>query len=210
MPTIPTTFGVKVTMVYTYNSQRICNVYHVTNGGAATFAQLQALAVIFQTWENGYYKTIRNNLSLWVGCFTKALDAPGSPVWDLIPITFVAGTGGASGLPSFTTIAVRHTTGLSGRSYRGRTYLCAVPATQVTLIDQVLGTYVATVNAAFANLRTTLATGGWTFVVNSLYSGVDGSGHAIPRASGKMTPIVTSECGVALDTQRHRKLPGII
>lgn len=208
--TIPTTNGIKVTMVYTLLGQRVCNVYHFTNGHAVTLAELQALATIMQTWENGQGKNLRSLGSFWVGCYTKGLDAPGSPVWDLIPVTFLAGTTGGGALASFVTLAVRHTTGLSGRSYRGRSYVCGLSTGSTATADTVTAGFANLCTTVYTNLRTSALTGGFTFVVNSLYSGVDGSGKAIPRSNGKMTPIIASEGGIYLDTQRHRKVQGVV
>lgn len=210
MADIKTVNGIMVTMVYVYNGQRIVNVYHATRGVPATFANLQAIAIIFRDWETSHNRNHKHTTASLVLVSTKALDGPGSPVWDLVVSPAIAGTRTNIAMPSYCTVAVKHTTGLGGRSYRGRTYLCALSAVDIIPPDTWHPAQVAAVNTSFAYLRTTLAAAGFTFCIVSKYSGVDGSGKAIPRMFGLITPIVASECGVGLDTQRHRKIAGIV
>jgi len=210
MADIPIPNGIMVTMVYTLNSQRYVNVYHCTKGSPATLANLQAVAASFRSWENLTGKTIRALTSNLVLVSTKALDGPGSPVYDEIVNPFIAGTINSPALPSFCSLVVKHTTGLGGRSYRGRTYIGAIPSGSAVLPDLVTTAYSNSVTTAHNLLRTNLASAGYTLVIASKYHGVDGSGRPIPRVTGFMTPIINSEAGTALDTQRHRKLSGII
>jgi len=209
MPSIYTANGIKAAMVFTYNGQQIVHVYHFTKGAPATLTDLQALATYLQSWDTTWMKPLRTANSNWVKCETRALDSAGSPVWDLIPVVNHFGTQGGTGLASFQALCVRHTTGLGGRSYRGRTYWCMFSDAVRSSLDYVTNPFSVLVTNAFNALRTGAASAGFTFVVNSMYSGVDGSGKAIPRAAGLMTPIIASEAGIALDTNRHRKISGV-
>lgn len=210
MADIPTANVAKATMVYTYNTQRIANVYFFSRAAPYTLAQLQSLAAILQGWDNTWLKPQRINQGNWVGCFTKAMDGPGSPVWDLIPILPQTGTATGAGYPAYVCLAVRHTTGLSGRSYRGRSYISMFPTSVAATVDTCSVALSNQLSTAFLNLRTLTAAGGHVFSIVSMYSGVDSLGRAIPRAAGIATPVLTSECGIGFDTQRHRKFPGVI
>lgn len=148
--------------------------------------------------------------SNWVKVETRALDSAGAPVWDLIPVTNQFGTAGGVGYPAYVAMCIKHTTGLGGRSYRGRTYAAMFPTATAATIDTMGAAIALQWTTAFTNLRTLTAAGGFTFVVNSMYSGVAANGRAIPRAAGLMTPIIASECGIGFDTQRHRKLQGVV
>lgn len=210
MADVPTANGIKAAMIYTYNSQRLVWVFHFTNGAPATLANLQALATYLQGWDNTYIKPFRVTTSNWVKCETRALDGPGSPVWDLVPVVNQLGTAGGVGFPAFTALCIRHTTGLGGRSYRGRTYACMFPTAAAATVDTMSTGVAASWTTAFNQLRIGAAAIGFTFVVNSMYSGVDSNGRAIPRSFGVMTPIIASEAGIGFDTNRHRKLKDVI
>lgn len=197
-------------MIYTYNSQRLVWVFHFTRGVPATLANLQALATYLQGWDNTWIKPLRVPTSNWVKCETRALDGPGSPVWDLVPVVNQIGTAGGAGFPAYVALCIRHTTGLGGRSYRGRTYAAMFPTATAATVDTMTASVANNWTTAFQNLRTGAAAIGFTFVVNSMYSGVTSAGRAIPRAAGLMTPIITSEAGIGYDTNRHRKLKDVI
>lgn len=210
MPTIPVPNGVMVEMIYTYNGQRMENVYYVSKGSPASAGDLVAIATVFKDWENVTARILRHGSCSLVLISLHALDSAGSPAYDLPVSPPLAGTQGNMAMPSYVTIAVKHTSGLGGRSYRGRSYWIGLASGYVTSTDLVTIAFSNSVTAAYNTLRANLATAGWTMEIVSRYSGIDSDKKPIPRVSGIMTPILASQCGIGLDTQRHRKLPQVV
>lgn len=205
MPTIPIPNGVTVEMIYSNASQRMENIYRVTKGSPATAADLLALWTLFKDWENTRARLDRNNNTVLVLISLTANDGPGAPFYEQAPSpTIIGSLGGATA--NVLSLAVKHTTGKQGRSYRGRTYLIGLSSTVQVNSDIVTPTFAAQLAGSYNLLRTTLLSAGWTFCVASLYSGVDPvTGKAIPRIAGILTPVLASTCEVGIDTQRHRK-----
>lgn len=210
MPTIPIPNGVMVELIYSYNGQRIENVYHATKGSPANVADLNALVTLFRTWENGTAKARRSVACSLVQIDATALDGPGAPVVTVPILPAIAGTHASSAAPCYTTIAIKHTSGLGGRSFRGRTYWIGVGQAWLGGGDLIAQSEADLVAGYYNTLRTQLLAGGWTFCIASKYSGVvivNGRRRAVPRAQGILTPVLASTCERGLDTNRHRKLP---
>lgn len=210
MPTILVPYGITCEMIYTQGSQRLENVYWVTKGTVPIAADLTALWTLFRDWENTSGKTQRMSPVSCVLISLASRHAVGAPVYEAAVSPVIAGSQPAAVAPPFNTMAVRHSTGLSGRSYRGRTYhigMAQVWNDGDGLVTAVVANAIA---ACYNLLRTNLATAGWTLCVASLYSGVEmvnGYRRGIPRAAGILTPILTSTCERGIDTRRSRKIP---
>lgn len=210
MAFIPIPNGVQVEMIYTWQNQRVQNVYCVTKGSPANNADLSQVFTLFENWERNVARNRRHGLVACTQCDVTALDFVGAPVKSGIFFPTINGVLGTSPLPAFVSLVVRHTTGLSGRSHRGRTYHIGLTQGQAPLGDQISQGDADATATIYNTLRTTLLGSGWTFVVASRYSGVEivnGRRRAIPRAQGIMTPVVQSVAERYLDTNRHRKLP---
>jgi len=203
--TIPVPNGIKATMVYNLNTIRMVNVYWFTKGSPATLADLTSLANVLKTWENTAAKTYRTTGTSFVSVDCAAMDSAGLPVYTLPILPAIFGVVNTPSLPSYASIAIKHTTGLGGRSYRGRTYYIGVGQNMLNGADMITTTVQANISGTYTTLRSSANTAGFTMCVASLYHGVDGSGKPIPRLSGILTPILSSDCGIGLDTQRHRK-----
>lgn len=210
MSSIPIPNGVRVEMIYLNASQRMENVYHVTKGSPATLANLQTLWTYFRDWDGATIKAHRALACSLVLIKLTATDGPGAPVYEAAVSPAVAGTLAGVALPNTSSIAVKHTTGKQGRSYRGRTYVCGLSAGSLQNSDTILATHAANFVAWFTTMRTGLAAIGWTFCIASLYSGVvivNGKRRAVPRNEGILTAVTGSSMELGIDTQRHRKMP---
>lgn len=210
MASIPVPNGVKIEMVYQLLSTRMENVYWATKGTPATAADLLALWTIMRDWETNSARTQRGNQVTLQLISLTAMDGPGSPFYEAAPTPPITGTVAQTMLPAVTSVAIKHSTGLAGRSYRGRTYLIGMTIGMQQNADLLQPSTQASLVTIYTALRTTLLAGGWTFCVASLYSGVDSGGRAIPRAAGVLTPVISSSVELGLDTQRHRKAPYIV
>jgi len=210
MPTIFTPNGVSVECIFTSGLSRVENIYHVTKGSPATGADLAALGLIIRNWENTTMAPLRHNSVSLVLIELTALDAAGAPTLLYTTGLPVVGTIAGSSMPNFNSVAIKHTTGVTGRSKRGRTYFIGLCPVHLLSADTITAAYVTSFTNAYNTLRTNLAAAGWTFVINSKYSGVTivgGRRVATPRANGIMQAVTASSVENAVDTQRHRKLP---
>lgn len=132
----------------------------------------------------------------------KALDSLGSPMEEYLLPSPRNGTGGGSVLPLNVAFCVKLSTGLTGRSQRGRWYWgnlssgILIDAGHIAVANQT--GYANVLNTLLANL----ATAGYTMVVTSYMTG------GAWRSAGQNTPVVTClAIDNALDSQR-RRLPG--
>lgn len=210
MPFIPIPNGVSVEMIYTMGTQRFENVYTVTKGTPATLADLNALVTLMRNWEQVTARLQRTNQVFLVQVDATALDAPGAPAVTVPVLPSIGGSQNNGITAGFITVAVKHTSGLSGRSFRGRSYWIGLGATDITFNDLLSQARVDAIAATYNTLRTNLLAAGWTFCIASKYSGVtivDGRRRAVPRAVGILTPVAASTAERGIDTNRHRKLP---
>lgn len=87
---------------------------------------------------------------------TKALDSGASPMEDFAVTPSINGAVVTASAPNSITFAIKLSTGLTGRSQRGRWYVVGVPGTAVvTGIDIATGSanaWVAALNTLIANL----------------------------------------------------------
>jgi hypothetical protein len=206
--TIPVPNSVRVEMIYTLNSERVQNVYRVTNGSPATLANLQALWTLFRDWENVTAKGWRNGFASLVLISLTAEDGPGAPFYEAAVSPAIQGTQPLFAIPSLLTVCIKHITGMQGRSFRGRSYWVGLANSVPGNYNEITTSYANALAGVYTTLRTNLASAGWTFSVASLYSGVEnlpGRKRAIPRAAGILTPIIASSCEIFIDTNRHRK-----
>jgi len=191
-------FGLQITV----NGQKCANVFHVEGAAPYNAGTLTVVSAFLTTW---WFDNIRPQLSNDVALTSiiarslESINAPSIEFDDTMPIVGSASTNGPI-LPHNVTVAIKWTTGLRGRSYRGRTYHPALYEGQVvgSIVDageltQLVDGYSALIPA--------LAAEGYTLVVYSRYA------NKLERATGVCTPITNCSADDVVDSQR-RRLPG--
>jgi hypothetical protein len=129
----------------------------------------------------------------------RDLTVEAGAVYDYTFLTAEAGSESTALLPANATIAVKFSTGLAGRSFRGRVYHPALCEGQVTLNALVAGQGSA-ILTFWESLLTDIAS-------NTLSSHVVVSRIAdgTPRTEGVATPVISyTLTDVKIDTQRRR------
>lgn len=195
---IPNTALVELRM--TQGEQQIENTFHVEKEGILTVPDLQDIALAFADWFDTHRNLVINTVTL------REIAVRDLTTASSIGIVYstglpLAGLLSGSAMPNSTTIAVKWGTGLTGRSFRGRTYHIGLAESQVNnnSIDS------ATITGLLASYNTLLSTvtgTGFTMVVASRVS------NNVPRVTGVTTPILTASfADVTVDSQRKR-LPG--
>lgn len=124
-----------------------------------------------------------------------------------------AGLGSATAVAAGTTKAVTHRTGLAGKSFRGRTFLCAIPSGAVPSPQSglIVASFMTDVISAFTSLITAVSTAdaACSLVVLSRYYQPGGPNTpTVPRATGVMTPITSMGYSTLNVDFQRRRAPG--
>lgn len=189
----------EVVISYLQNGEEMVNVLYAFKPGGYTLGDVTTLATNVdlsvaanwlpdQTQDTDYVSTLVRGLEFEndVEFITGTSAGPG---------TIVVG-----GLPNSVTFSVKKTSGLTGRSARGRLYWIGIPSSKLTADENVLEPiYIGDVLNAVEAMRVSLATIGWQPVLVSRFTG------GAKRLVGVTFPWVgvVAVNGV-VDTQRRR------
>lgn len=131
-PFIPVPNVCSVELIYTVGGFVMENVLHVQGGTPFDLDGLKAVRGLVDSWDNTSWKNLRSTSVYLSRIRTKALDDLGSPTEDYaLPSPR---QGGLTNAPTAlnATFAIKLSTGLTGRSYRGRLYLPGLVAPDIT------------------------------------------------------------------------------
>lgn len=198
MAFIPAANTIKAEMVYNHLGEICENVFYAQMAGEVTLGDLTDLAGTLVNWfDTQLQPLVSDHTSLVnVKCRDMTTDSGlGIEFTTDLPLT---GTGGGP-LPGNVTLAVKWTSGLIGRNFRGRTYLIGLPSGAITTNQNACNAAsLAEFVDAFTELITDITDGDRTFVVASFY-------HALaPRVEAVLTPIIACTINSKLDSQRRR------
>jgi hypothetical protein len=178
------------------------NVYYVLGAGAWDATSMSGLASVFATWEATYAAPMRGADTAFVGLHLRDLTTEFSATYDATYNT--VGTHGGAFVPNNVTVAVKASTGLAGRSFRGRTYWIGFTTTMLsaTTPNQVDSTAGAAIVSALNTLLTrTWPNSGKIVVFSRMH-------NKAWRTAGVSTPVLSySLADLFMDSQR-RRLPG--
>lgn len=152
---------VQIEAVYSTQGGIAENIYHVKGTGPVTDIDLlmSRVATLFETWENTYGKTLRSDQAHLVMLRVRDIGMLGGAVAQT-PEAIVGGVSGTP-LPDSISVPVKWRTARTGRSFRGRTYTIAIPASFVTG-DQVNSDAAALFASRYDQLRAALNSADWT------------------------------------------------
>lgn len=200
MAAIYTPATIKVVLNFSVNGQPVANVLHVRTVGAVavTPTDVQAAATTFSNWVVANLQNSQGTGIQLIDVTATDISGPGGAQFITQPGTPEYGQVASPSLPNNVAFVIKFTTGLSGRSYRGRFYFCGLTESQVggNLINQADADNIV---GAFNALPTALAAVDLEHVVVSTFT------NGAPRAAGVATPITTySYTDLVVDTQRKR------
>jgi hypothetical protein len=189
-----------VELIFSWNGEICENVFHVSKGSPFSAGDLVALRTVVNTWEAAQYTLFRSPAALLTRIRTKAMDTASSPMEDFALPVPRAGTQIGTALPNNVTYCLKLSTGLAGRSYRGRWYLVALTSTYYGADTNHISAAVSTnLVAMLTALKTALTAGGYTLGVVSFRAD-----HAW-RSTGVFTPATGFVAvDLALDSMRRR------
>lgn len=187
--------------IMTLNGVTVQNTHYARLVGGYGLADLQALADEIDLIFTTTFKTDTPSEVTYVRTEVRGLAFEN----DLVAIQAAGtdtGTHGGDALPNQVTFSIKKSSGLTGRSARGRTYWIGVPDSETVAADEnfLTATYVANIVADIDFVRNRIATVGlWEPVLVSRFSG------GVKRAFGVTFPwISTTNVDTRLDTNRGR------
>lgn len=198
MAFIPAVNTIRAVMEYNHIGQKCENVFHAQMAGAVSLTDLTDLAGTLVNWfDTQLQPLVSNGTSLdKVTCRDMTVES-GAAIEFTTDLPMV-GTGG-SALPGNVTVATKWSTGLAGRSFRGRTYLIGLPVGNNTGSANVLDAgYASDLDDAMEALIADITVDDRTFVVASFFH------DNAPRVTAVLTPIVAASVDTNLDSQRRR------
>lgn len=201
-PFIPLANGAKLTAFYHQNGQPVENVFYFVGTSGWTAGTLASLASAFESWETAHARALRANSTAYHGCEVVDMSAQDSTA--VSSSNEIDGTVNDTPLPNNCTIAIKASTGLAGRSNRGRTYWIGLVNGQRDGADHnaVNGTFAAAVVSAMNALISTAFPNSAVLVVASFRH------DNAWRSSAVAHPVVSyALVDQTIDNQR-RRLPG--
>jgi len=203
MAFIPVENTAKVALLFQQYGQKLVQTLWFNKASDWTSEDLNDLATAVNSWVVDELLPLMVNNVSFIGSTAVDMSAAGSEGVELLEGTPVAGSGGSQGLPSNVTAAIKFLTGLTGRSNRGRNFIVGIPR-EATTGDNINGASAAEFVSAYEALASYLTGLTADHVVASLYSGVDGDGHPIPRSAGVVHAVTSYAMDLALDSMRRR------
>lgn len=171
--------------------------------GDFTLGRLQELTNLYQTFWSVDLRARASTGCLLTNIYARAIHTQNGAVWDDLISPPQAGTVGSALLPAHTTFCIKLTTGIAGRSYRGRLYQVGLSEGQVTgdNVSQALADGLVADYTEWAEVY--LPPQNFEWVVLSKYN------NGVARSQGVATTITgISYTDLRVDTQR-RRLTGI-
>lgn len=202
---VATPNGIEVALHYVANTLSAYNIIALNAGHSPTQTDLQTVANTVDGWARGPIGLQNSNQAKLVGLKVSSLEGAGSPTLDFTtPLPQPVGKRASAPLSPQVTICVSLYTGLGGRSYRGRLYVCFPGVDQVNVQGQLNSGIAQAYLSCYNDLKSQLASAGYVWSVLSQYSGYAANGHKQPRPQGILTPISSLAIRPRADTQRRR------
>lgn len=196
-PFIPFEDVAKLEMVFFQYGQFVENVHYFHHtAGPFTVTDMQTLAADMKTWWNTNMKGKVVSSAELEKIRVKDMSSENAPGIEYQTGLPIAGTNGVQGAPSNVTVAIKWTTGYSGRSFRGRSYFVGLAAADV-VADVVNAAALTNILTAY-DLLITAPPAGWVLGVASMQY------HKAWRVTGLFTPIITVSAENYSDSQRRR------
>lgn len=200
MPFVPAPRVGQFQLIYEEDGQRVENVINVLNSVDWTPAGLQVIAALFVSWWHDHLQELTTSAASLVLIAARDLTTEDGIAIEWTTGLPQAGLGGNHPLPMNVTLAVKMSTGLAGRSNRGRSYFVGLDTAFVDGSTVAIG-FQEDLIAAWNSLRASLTAADCTLVVVSRVH--DGA----PRVTAAVNGVLAFSADRTTDSQR-RRLPG--
>lgn len=200
-PFIPAAGIARIQLIYTLNSQRIENVFHVLSGGGLLTADLDRIEGVFAAWWTATGRAQVSTATSLVLIVADALNVESGLHKEYSSGWTAAGLVGGTAFPGQNTLAVKLATSFSGRSFRGRIFWPGLSTSDLTaglLTTARRDSIVAAVNT----LRASLTAGGDNLCVVSYCHGGEW------RAAAVSTIVTGVSAKTTICQQKRRRVAG--
>jgi len=184
--------------------QKIENRVMINNEGSPTLSELQGYATLaWDWWENTYAASICTSCLL-AGVVTTDMGVQNGQQYTYAPDTTTTGEVATIAMPNETSFCVTLSSGLRGRSARGRWFVAAIPDASRADANNLNATAAEAYRSAIQTLIDAVEALARHIVIVSYVS------NKVPRPGGPVYFEVTNATitDTILDSQRRRK-PGV-
>jgi len=200
MAFIPASQIVRVVVEQLIAEQICANVFHVDANEPVTAAVINLILDEFETWVNDSFSELQSQDADTTGLSGRDLTSATGLLVERPFVTPVPGVVASPVLPNNVAVCMTLFTDLSGRSFRGRSYVGGIA--ESTIVESSLALATATFYAAmYIDLVDALSLAGYELVVTSFQTA------GAPRVAAVSTPVTAIGCQTITDSQR-RRLPG--
>lgn len=207
MPFVPVPNTLQIDVIYLLDNQRVENTLYFEKNSTWIPDEIVDFTNSLRAYIEEELMPLLSSAIGLVEIVARLLDTASSIGFNLPVNPPVTGGVPTESLPNNVTYTISFKTGLTGRSFRGRNYVPGLDINAVTG-NQIDATKRTALLDYYTGIRALALESSVTWVVVSRYSGVDGDGKPIPRATGVTTPITSvSTFDNTVDSQR-RRLPG--
>jgi hypothetical protein len=191
----------------TLDDQHVENTLYFTRSTWDSSTASSLAIALLAWWGDNYAPLVSELVSFREVVITDLSEPEGFQV-TLAPTTPLnGGMGPEEALPSNVSLSVSFRTASRGRSFRGRNYVVGMSSEQIVL-NTVTPEVVSAWQAAYTALLDVADSVTAVWVVASRFSGVDTSGHPIPRTEGITTEINNVVIADNTSDSQRRRLPG--
>jgi hypothetical protein len=174
------------------------NVLWCATTSVPTETDLDEIGTDLVTWVNaGYLSVVTDNWTL-TDIVLRAMNEEEGLEVDFLDGLPANATSGLAQTPNQVSYTTTLSTGIVGRSARGRIYGLGLPATYVESNKRLTDAGQALLQSSIANMLDILATDGHALQVVSFTDG------GVPRAEGRALPVLAMNVRFPLATQRRR------
>lgn len=205
MAFIPVPDGIKCVMRFSKASQQVCNVFYVTTPDTVDDTLLDTLGSTLYNWWYANGRLLQSNDVALQAIELTDVSVEGGLGIEYTTLLPANAIGGVDYLPNNVTLAIKLSSGMTGRSNRGRQYWIGIKQNQLASdYNHITTTFQTAIKGAYDSLISDLVSAGFTLVIASLYSGVDGDGKPIPRTTGVTHEVASVVVNATIDSQRRR------
>lgn len=181
------------------NGQTVENILYWVRDTAWTVGDLADLAIAIATrWNAGPRAQTIASYAL-NSVYARDLTTENSAVYENFIVPPAAGTRAGNNMPANVTWAIKFSTGIAGRSFRGRNYLVGLAEAEITG-DYISSTYGAAYLAAWSAMIAAVETD-----ADVIHCVVSRYSNGVPRVAGLATPVISyGSADLRVDTQRRR------
>ena len=174
------------------------NIFYAATSSAPTPADLSAVGDLFGTWLEESWRIGHNAFWKAIGVSLRAMNEEEGLAVNFTDGFPYVGTLTSVPEPNQVCYTVTWSSGLVGRSARGRSYGVGLSAGQTENGNRLNDASQLDLQVRWGNLLTVFSTGGHALQIVSFVEA------GVPRTAGRMLPILSSNVRFPLATQRRR------